>query len=125
MTVLGRGKRMVPRDPALAETLGIGAHEKIILFIGRLVAEIDPAAVMLENVPGLATARFDGYRSQVIARLSELGYEASWQVLNACEFGVPQLRPRFVLVAVRQPWASWFRWPETAVAAPPTVGASA
>jgi DNA (cytosine-5)-methyltransferase 1 len=87
----------------------------------RLVEEIDPAAVMLENVPGLATARFDGYRSQVIALLSRLGYEASWQVLNACQFGVPQLRPRFVLVAMKPAAFAHFSWPQPQQT-PPTVG---
>jgi DNA (cytosine-5)-methyltransferase 1 len=32
----------------------------------RLIAEIRPRAVLLENVRGLATARFDGYRGQVL-----------------------------------------------------------
>src|SRR5262249_41636023 len=36
--------------------------------------------------------------------------------------GVPQLRPRFVLVAMRPLWARWFRWPEPRPAPPPTVG---
>jgi len=57
---------------------------------------------MLENVRGLATARFANYREQIIDWLhNKLGYETDWQVLNASEFGVPQLRPRFILVAMK------------------------
>jgi DNA (cytosine-5)-methyltransferase 1 len=88
----------------------------------RLVEEISPRAVLLENVPGLATSRFDRYRAQVLARLRGLGYETWWDVVNASDQGVPQLRPRFVLVAIREPWASAFHWPEPLGDPPPTVG---
>ena len=71
-----------------------------------------PRAVLLENVRGLAARRFDGYRTQVLERLQALGYQTWWDLVHASEHGVPQLRPRFVLVAIRQPWAAWFRWPE-------------
>jgi DNA (cytosine-5)-methyltransferase 1 len=88
----------------------------------RLVEEISPRAVLLENVRGLGTRRFDGYRCQVLERLRALGYETWWDLVHASEHGVPQLRPRFVLVAIRQPWAGWFRWPEPLPGQPPTVG---
>jgi DNA (cytosine-5)-methyltransferase 1 len=35
---------------------------------------------------------------------------------------VPQLRPRFVLVAIREPWAAGFTWPDTSTSRPPDVG---
>jgi DNA (cytosine-5)-methyltransferase 1 len=88
----------------------------------RLIAEIRPRAVMLENVRGLATARFDGYRGQVLQRLAGLGFRTWWQLVNASEHGVPQLRPRLVLIAIAQPWAAGFRWPAPMQAAPPSVG---
>jgi len=88
----------------------------------RLVAETSPRAVLLENVRGLAARRFDGYRTQVLQQLHDMGYATWWDVVQASQHGVPQLRPRFVLVAVRQPWAAWFRWPEPSAEPPPTVG---
>jgi DNA (cytosine-5)-methyltransferase 1 len=88
----------------------------------RLVEEIAPRAVLLENVRGLATRRFEGYRAQVIRRLERLGYRTWWDLVHATDQGVPQLRPRFVLIAVRPPWASHFRWPEPSADPPPTVG---
>jgi len=90
----------------------------------RLIAEIRPRAVLLENVRGLAAARFDGYRRQVLERLDALGFQAWWQLVNASEHGVPQLRPRFVLVAITRPLAAGFRWPEPSGAPPPSVGAT-
>ena len=88
----------------------------------RLIAEAKPLAVMLENVPGLATGRFADYRKKLAAKLSKLGYVADWQVLNSCNYGVPQLRPRFILVAFKTKKAARrFIWP-AAVGTPPTVG---
>jgi DNA (cytosine-5)-methyltransferase 1 len=89
----------------------------------RLIEDCGPRAVLLENVRGLAAARFDQYRDQVLCRLGKLGFQSWWNLIQASEYGVPQLRPRFVLVAIRQPWAAWFRWPEPAPAPPPAVGA--
>ena len=89
----------------------------------RLIAEIRPRAVLLENVRGLAAARFDSYRDQVLARLADLGFSTWWQLAHASDYGVPQLRPRFVLVGIAQPWATGFRWPEPLSQPPPTVGA--
>ena len=99
----------VPCPPFSIAGKQLGADDERDLFPQalRLVEECEPAAVMLENVRGLATARFAAYREQVIGRLRQLGYEADWQVLNASEYGVPQLRPRFILVAARPSATSW------------------
>jgi DNA (cytosine-5)-methyltransferase 1 len=88
----------------------------------RLIEESEPRAVLLENVRGLGTRRFDDYRAQILHRLHELGYDTWWDLVQASDHGVPQLRPRFVLVAIRQPWASWFSWPQPLSSSPPTVG---
>ena len=113
----------VPCPPFSIAGKQLGADDERDLFPQalRLVEECEPAAVMLENVRGLATARFAAYREQVLARLHELGYESDWQVLNASEFGVPQLRPRFILVAMRPEVARHFEWPRP-VRTPATVG---
>lgn len=113
----------VPCPPFSIAGKQLGADDERDLFPQalRLVEECEPTAVMLENVRGLATARFSHYRQQVIDRLHELGYETDWQVLNSSEFGVPQLRPRFILVALRPDAFAEFRWPG-AVGTPPTVG---
>ncbi|HVB42567.1 MAG TPA: DNA cytosine methyltransferase [Streptosporangiaceae bacterium] len=113
----------VPCPPFSIAGKQLGADDERDLFPQalRLVEECEPAAVMLENVRGLATARFAGYREQVIERLRGLDYEVEWQVLNACEFGVPQLRPRFILVAMKRDGGWHFKWPNP-VGTPPTVG---
>jgi DNA (cytosine-5)-methyltransferase 1 len=87
----------------------------------RLIRETQPRAVLLENVRGLASARFDSYRSSLLSELEALGYAADWRILNACDFGVPQLRPRFLLVALRPDYVKGFLWPDPGLP-PYTVG---
>jgi DNA (cytosine-5)-methyltransferase 1 len=102
--------------------LGAGDDRDLFPQALRLAQEAGPRAVLLENVRGLATQRFGGYRAQVLARLHSMGYRTWWNLVQACEHGVPQLRPRFVLVAIKEPWAAGFRWPEPSAAPPATVG---
>jgi DNA (cytosine-5)-methyltransferase 1 len=86
----------------------------------RLIRESQPTAVMLENVPGFASARFFDYRRDLMQQLYAMGYEPDWQILNASCFRVPQLRPRFILVAVKEHYAAAFVWPSP-FPHPPTV----
>lgn len=87
----------------------------------RLVDECRPRAVMLENVRGLLDAVFEDYRKKLDKQLQKLGYKPGWRLLNASDFGVPQLRPRVVIVAIRKEFADHFSWPDARVV-PPTVG---
>lgn len=116
----------VPCPPFSVAGQQLGAADERDLFPEalRLTSEIRPRAVMLENVRGLAAARFDGYRAHVVAKLGQLGYRTWWRLMHASEYGVPQLRPRLVLMAIRQPWAAGFTWPPPSAGRPATVGAA-
>lgn len=104
----------VPCPPFSIAGKQLGSSDERDLFAWAIeqVAIIRPRAVMLENVRGLASTRFSGYRQRVLDRLAQLGYVANWRLLHASDFGVAQLRPRFVLVALSQEDAPYFRWPE-------------
>jgi DNA (cytosine-5)-methyltransferase 1 len=71
-----------------------------------------PKAVMIENVKGILDRSFESYRDWISASLRKLGYRAEWRLLNAADFGVPQLRPRVLLVAMRNTLSDKFVWPE-------------
>jgi DNA (cytosine-5)-methyltransferase 1 len=88
----------------------------------RLINEIKPKAVMIENVRGFLSAVFEDYRRELKSQLRKLGYEADWRLLNASDFGVPQLRPRVVIVALRREYTDLFDWPTGRPHNPPTVG---
>src|ERR1700761_6384767 len=114
----------VPCPPFTVAGRQLGATDERDLFAWavELCGTIQPRALLLENVRGLSTSRFSAYRQHVLDRLRDLGYVPGWRLLHASDFGVPQLRPRFVLVAVRHADAPWFRWPSPFSRPPATVG---
>lgn len=91
--------------------LGAADERDLLAWAVELVPTIRPRAVMLENVRGLSMPRFAGYRQRILDRLREFGYIAQWRLLTASDFGVPQLRPRFVLVALQPGDVPYFQWP--------------
>lgn len=87
----------------------------------KIVKAMAPKAVMLENVSGLLDARFAAYRAEIESCLRDLGYVVAWKCVKAADFGVPQLRPRVVLVALQPEYFEYFAWPDDLVQ-PLTVG---
>lgn len=73
-------------------------RNSLINEVSRLVRELLPRAVMIENVPGLMT-RGSNFLESFIEELKELGYRCSYDVLQVADYGVPQERRRFVLLA--------------------------
>ncbi|MDP3157538.1 MAG: DNA cytosine methyltransferase [Archangium sp.] len=103
----------VPCPPFSIAGKQLGKNDERDLFPRALdlIDDINPRAVLLENVRGLASRKFDEYRATIIKRLNKQGFEVKWELLNACDYGVPQLRPRFLLVALRPEAMKHFKWP--------------
>lgn len=103
----------VPCPPFSVAGKQLGANDERDLFPEalRLVKEIEPRAVMLENVRGLLDPRFDDYRNYIITSLNELGYITQIRLLNASDYGVPQLRPRVVIIGIRSNEQGAFEYP--------------
>ena len=82
-----------PRNSAEATLLGQFA---------RLVTALLPKVVLMENVPGIAAVPgFSSFR-RFLRTLHDLRYECDHRILNARDFGVPQHRRRYVLLAVHR-----------------------
>ena len=94
----------LPCPPFSVAGQQLGADDDRDLFpaLLRIVAEVEPAAVLVENVRGLMAHRFDGYRLAVETCLSDMGYAVKWGTLNAYDFGVPQSRTRSFMVAATE-----------------------
>ncbi|MEO5643186.1 MAG: DNA cytosine methyltransferase [Bacteroidia bacterium] len=88
----------------------------------RLAKQCNPKAIMLENVRGLLNNKFTDYRDDIISQLNSLGYSCEWQIFNASDYGVSQLRPRAVLVALKKRYFKNFKWPSKLKTPPITVG---
>lgn len=115
----------VPCPPFSKAGKQLGAADERDLFPDalRVVDEVRPKAVMLENVRGFLDAVFHDYRQKLKAQLKAMGYSfAEWHLYNASDFGVSQLRPRVVIVAVHDNYAEKFEWPKGGNLRPPTVG---
>ena len=114
----------VPCPPFSVASKQLGKEDERDLFPEalRLIGEIKPKAVMIENVRGLLDPKFDEYRNSILRRIDELGYNANIKLLHASDFGVPQIRPRVVIVGIRKDLAGRFVYPVPSDRKAPTVG---
>ncbi|PSK89369.1 DNA (cytosine-5)-methyltransferase 1 [Murinocardiopsis flavida] len=106
----------VPCPPFSLAGKQLGREDERDLFPAmlRMVHELKPRAVMIENVRGLLQPahKFADYREYILEVLRDEGYTScGWDVLEARDYGVPQLRPRAILVAMREPYAAHFQAP--------------
>lgn len=73
-------------------------RNNLIFEFFRFIEELEPKAIMMENVPNLQREEsFEEFKS----RVKGLGYSYKYEVLNAADYGVPQRRKRLVFVAAR------------------------
>lgn len=114
----------IPCPPFSVAGKQLGADDERDLFPAmiRLVSKLAPKAVMIENVRGLMSSKFDEYRDSVSRELARHGYSMQWKLLNASDFGVPQLRPRVVAVGLRKDLGVDFVYPDPVPETTPTVG---
>jgi DNA (cytosine-5)-methyltransferase 1 len=75
----------------------------------EIIKVIQPRAVVIENVRGILDAVFEDYRTFIEGQLE--GYWTDWRLLNASDYGVPQLRPRVNFVAIKKGFEHSFSWP--------------
>lgn len=81
---------------------GLDPDASLLQAYTRMLAEARPRAFMLENVYALT------YRNRasspaferLLREIDAAGYHCRWEVLNAADYGVPQLRPRLFIVGV-------------------------
>lgn len=114
----------VPCPPFSVAGKQLGADDSRDLFPEalRLIKECSPRAVMIENVRGLFYPKFDNYRQQILSKLHAFGYETWWELVDASEYGVSQRRTRAILIAMKKPWATKFKWPQKTSEQTKTVG---
>lgn len=104
----------VPCPPFSIAGKQLGPKDERDLFPAtlRIIKEAKPLAVLIENVPGFASKKFEDYRKSIQNSLKNSGYDSDWRILNAYDFGTPQSRQRFVLVGFRKGIQKYFEWPE-------------
>ncbi|MEU3303744.1 DNA (cytosine-5-)-methyltransferase [Streptomyces sp. NPDC006678] len=116
----------VPCPPFSAAGKQLGEADERDLFpvMLSLVRSLDPRAVMIENVRGLMDPKFEDYRKRILSELEAMGYvKCLWEVLEAKDYGVPQLRPRSILVAMKSQYEPYFSFQAPEEPLLKTVGA--
>ena len=65
----------------------------------RIVCEIRPRWVVIENVPGLLSSDNGEFFTKIFRELSQSGYDAEWRIISASDLGAPHIRERLFIVA--------------------------
>jgi DNA (cytosine-5)-methyltransferase 1 len=77
-------------------------RNKLYLSVIKTVKEFKPKAFVIENVTGMATLYGGQVKNEILKRFDEMGYNIDCKILNAADFGVPQVRKRLIFVGIRK-----------------------
>ena len=83
-----------------------GSRSSLLWQVGRILTEMKkngktmPRYLLMENVPTLLSERHRNNFSEWISDLEKLGYVSKYYQLNAHDFGLPQNRPRLLMISV-------------------------
>jgi DNA (cytosine-5)-methyltransferase 1 len=98
----------------LGDKLSADPRNQLFAEFARIVDEIQPRFVLMENVKSLTTMYGGRFTNHILETFENLGYSMSWQVMDTAEYGVPQIRKRVIFFGTRE--KSPFKFP------PPTHG---
>lgn len=114
----------VPCPPFSKAGKQLGKQDERDLFPQalRIIEETMPKAVMMENVRGFLDSQFDEYRKEILNELEELGYSNHIKLVMSSDYGVSQLRPRTIIVGIRNDIEDTFAFPDPWKKRPKSVG---
>lgn len=79
----------------------------------KVIDALQPASFIIENVKGLLSSAHQVYFESVLQDLKQAGYQVTYRLLNAADYGVPQIRQRVFIVGLKNKAAAdKFQWPE-------------
>lgn len=76
----------------------------------RVLKEFNPKLFLFENVKGLLSIQNGALFKTIIARFESLGYRVNYKLLNAADYGAPQVRERIIIIGSKL--ATDFQYPE-------------
>lgn len=87
--------------------------ERNVLFysVFKLAKRLNPKAIIIENVPGLATLYDGKAKEEIIKEFTKLGYTFNFKVLYAPDYEVPQIRKRIFFVGLKPEFGT-FEFPK-------------
>lgn len=100
----------------------------LVFAFAKIVVDSNTKWFIMENVPGLLSAHDGEYVKAIVSYFKENGYRTEYRVINAADYGAPQIRKRFILIGTKTklvipfPKAKYFEHPESYQKAYRTVG---
>ena len=91
------------------------ARANLYKEIVRFLRIKQPRFFICENVKGLVTLQKGGIIRKIVSEFSSEGYDVSYRILKAADFGVPQKRERVIIAGVRKGENATFEFPEPVV----------
>lgn len=88
-----------------------GERGKLVFRYLEIITEKQPKAFVFENVKGLISKTHEHTFDALLDEFKAIGYEISWELVNAWDFGVAQKRERVFIVGVRQDLGIKFEFP--------------
>lgn len=79
----------------------------------RIAKALQPKVIFFENVYGILSMQKGNVLKAIIAEFDEIGYQCEYRIVNAADYGVPQARPRFVLIGVKKGYGVKISFPKS------------
>ncbi|MGP0579171.1 DNA cytosine methyltransferase [Paenibacillus peoriae] len=89
-----------------------GERGKLVWTYLSIIERKQPKVFVFENVKGLITKRHRPTFDALLQRFDEIGYDVSWRLINAWDYGVAQKRERVFIVGIRKDLGFTFKFPE-------------
>lgn len=76
-------------------------RNELVLTYARIIKEIQPKFIVMENVKGILTLEGGAYLKNVLNILTKAGYNAEYKLINMADYGVPEIRERVIIIGNR------------------------
>ena len=76
-------------------------RNELVLTYARLINELRPKFIVMENVKGILTLEKGTYLQNVLASLAAAGYKVEYKLINMADYGVPEIRERVIIIGNR------------------------
>lgn len=76
-------------------------RNELVLVYAKLIRELKPKFIVMENVKGILTLQGGAYLQNVLEQLHSAGYDARYKLINMADYGVPEIRERVIILGNR------------------------
>lgn len=73
-------------------------RNELVLTYARIINEIRPKFIVMENVKGILTLEKGAYLNNVLSILAKAGYDVEYKLINMADYGVPEVRERVIII---------------------------